>query len=137
MRLLDPKRRASSWIVTRKTSQDSNLSSSRNDSSGSATTNSTTMSRVSRSSNSSEIRPKPRLTRQSAVQEDCDLPGSPARLTVRFLTTIPSAAETSVQHEEEAPCYAILHASAEPSPNTSQNTSPNLNSNNSEKHQHQ
>uniref|UniRef100_A0A146LLJ9 Leucine-rich repeat-containing G-protein coupled receptor 6 n=4 Tax=Lygus hesperus TaxID=30085 RepID=A0A146LLJ9_LYGHE len=124
MRLLDPKRRASSWIVTRKTSQDSNLSSSRNDSSGSATTNSTTMSRVSRSSNSSEIRPKPRLTRQSAVQEDVDVPGSPSRLTVRFLTTIPSAAETSVQHEEESPCYAILHASAESSPNPSHSSSP-------------
>lgn len=124
MRLLDPKRRASSWIVTRKTSQDSNLSSSRNDSSGSATTNSTTMSRVSRSSNSSEIRPKPRLTRQSAVQDDVEVPGSPSRLTVRFLTTIPSAAETSVQHEEESPCYAILHASAESSPNPSHSSSP-------------
>lgn len=120
MRLLDPKRRASSWIVTRKTSQDSNLSSSRNDSSGSATTASTTMSRVSRSSASSDTRTKPRLTRQSAVQDDCEPPGSPARLTVRFLTTIPSAAETSVQQDDEpAPCYAILHASPEPSPTPS------------------
>ncbi|XP_014245069.1 lutropin-choriogonadotropic hormone receptor isoform X2 [Cimex lectularius] len=134
MRLLDPKRRASSWIVTRKTSQDSNLSSSRNDSSGSATTNSTTMSRVSRSSNSSETRSKPRLTRQSAVQDD-DIPGSPARLTVRFLTTIPSAAETSVQHEDENPCYAILHASAETSPNPSQMSSSFLhNEQNSNRH---
>nr|XP_014291441.1 lutropin-choriogonadotropic hormone receptor [Halyomorpha halys] len=125
MRLLDPKRRASSWIITRKTSQDSNLSSSRNDSSGSATTNSTTMSRVSRSSNSGEVRPKPRLTRQSAIQDECDLFGSPAKLTVRFLTTIPSAAETSVQHEDDNPCYAILHASQEQSSNTSQSPSPN------------
>lgn len=117
MRLLDPKRRASSWIVTRKTSQDSNLSSSRNDSSGSATTASTTMSRVSRSSASSDTRSKPRLTRQSAVQDDLEPPGSPARLTVRFLTTIPSAAETSVQQDDDAaPCYAILHATPEPSP---------------------
>ncbi|XP_034240165.1 leucine-rich repeat-containing G-protein coupled receptor 5 [Thrips palmi] len=58
MRLLDPKRRASSWLVTRKTSQDSNLSSSRNDSSGSATTASTSTWRMSRSSASSDILPK-------------------------------------------------------------------------------
>lgn len=121
MRLLDPKKRASSWIVTRKTSQDSNLSSSRNDSSGSATTNSTTMSRISRSSNSSDVRPKPRLTRQSAVTDDCDLPSSPARLTVRFLTAIPSASETSVQQEDG---LAILHASADPTPNSSLYSSP-------------
>ncbi|KAG8267744.1 protein-hormone receptor activity protein [Homalodisca vitripennis] len=123
MRLLDPKRRASSWIVTRKTSQDSNLSSSRNDSSGSATTASTTMSRVSRSSASSASdRTKPRLTRQSAISDDCELPGSPARLTVRFLTTIPSAAEASQQEDEATPCYAILHASPEPSPTPSHPT---------------
>lgn len=125
LRLLDPKRRASSWLVTRKTSQDSNLSSSRNDSSGSATTASTSTWRISRSSASSEpnrARTKPRLTRQSAVQDE-DLPGSPGRLTVRFLTTIPSAAETSMQMEDEQPAilvspskeregplYAILHS---------------------------
>ena len=119
LRLLDPKRRASSWLVTRKTSQDSNLSSSRNDSSGSATTQSTSTWRMSRSSassdhrtqiipnadlNSNKPRTKPRLTRQSAITDDSELhvpPGSPGRLTVRFLTTIPSAAETSVQNEEE------------------------------------
>lgn len=119
LRLLDPKRRASSWLVTRKTSQDSNLSSSRNDSSGSATTQSTSTWRMSRSSASSDHRTqiipnadlssnkprtKPRLTRQSAITDDSELhvpPGSPGRLTVRFLTTIPSAAETSVQNEEE------------------------------------
>ncbi|KDR23756.1 Lutropin-choriogonadotropic hormone receptor [Zootermopsis nevadensis] len=150
LRLLDPKRRGSSWLVTRKTSQDSNLSSSRNDSSGSATTASTSTWRMSRSSASSDIRTtvvsvppessgsrtrsKPRLTRQSAiVQDDSDPPGSPGRLTVRFLTTIPSAAETSVQQDEEPgspggctaallhtnelsnhsqPYYAILHATA-------------------------
>ncbi|XP_075234982.1 G-protein coupled receptor rickets [Lycorma delicatula] len=123
MRLLDPKRRASSWIVTRKTSQDSNLSSSRNDSSGSATTASTTMSRVSRSSASSDIRSKPRLTRQSAVQDDSEPPGSPARLTVRFLTTIPSAAETSVQQDDEStPCYAILHTAPAPELSTASNS---------------
>lgn len=158
LRLLDPKRRASSWLVTRKTSQDSNLSSSRNDSSGSATTASTSTWRMSRSSASSDVRTataaaaasatattmaatvpiseaapgggrprsKPRLTRQAAIQDDAELPppGSPSRLTVRFLTTIPSAAETSVQGEEDnsllqfqqeagaaTPYYAILHSS--------------------------
>lgn len=108
LRLLDPKqRRASSWIVTRKTSQDSNLSSSRNDSSGSANTASTSVStRASRSSVSDKH--KPRLTRQSAVLDEAELlqvvqgadgccgAGSPNKLTVRFLATIPSAAETSV-----------------------------------------
>lgn len=113
MRLLDPKRRASSWLVTRKTSQDSNLSSSRNDSSGSNNTASTSVSRISRSSNSSD-RSKPRLTRQSAIVDDPDLPNSPARLTVRFLTTIPSAAETSVVNEEES--YAILHPTPDVTP---------------------
>ncbi|XP_045479243.1 lutropin-choriogonadotropic hormone receptor isoform X2 [Harmonia axyridis] len=125
LRLLDPKRRASSWLVTRKTSQDSNLSSSRNDSSGSATTASTSTWRISRSSGSSEPsrnRSKPRLTRQAAVLDD-EPPGSPGRLTVRFLTTIPSAAETSMQLDDEqpsailvsptkecnGPIYAILH----------------------------
>ncbi|KAL4120563.1 hypothetical protein QTP88_013233 [Uroleucon formosanum] len=101
LRLLDPKqRRASSWIVTRKTSQDSNLSSSRNDSSGSANTASTSIStRASRSSvGCSDHKPKPRLTRQPAVLDDPELVvgGSPNRLSVRFLATIPSAAETSV-----------------------------------------
>lgn len=125
LRLLDPKRRASSWLVTRKTSQDSNLSSSRNDSSGSATTASTSTWRISRSSASSEptrIRTKPRLTRQCAIQDEADPPGSPGRLTVRFLTTIPSAAENSMQQEDEpaivvspskdreGPLYAILHS---------------------------
>ncbi|KAG7197417.1 hypothetical protein KM043_013277 [Ampulex compressa] len=51
LRLLDPKRRASSWLITRKPSQDSNLSSSRNDSSGSATT--------------------------ASLQSDCSLPSPP------------------------------------------------------------
>jgi len=111
LRLLDPKqRRASSWIVTRKTSQDSNLSSSRNDSSGSANTASTSVStRASRSSVSGGCggdhhkQQKPRLTRQSAVLDDAELLQqaiasgcSPSKLTVRFLATIPSAAETSV-----------------------------------------
>ncbi|EZA47997.1 Lutropin-choriogonadotropic hormone receptor [Ooceraea biroi] len=109
LRLLDPKRRASSWLITRKPSQDSNLSSSRNDSSGSATTASTSTWRISRSSASLEIsarntprpaRPKPRLTRQLAVQEP-EPPGSPGRLAVRLLATIPSAAETSDQQDDE------------------------------------
>lgn len=57
LRLLDPRRRHTSWLITRKTSQDSNLSSSRNDSSGSnnttATNASTSTWRISRSSGSS------------------------------------------------------------------------------------
>ena len=154
LRLLDPKRKASSWLVTRKTSQDSNLSSSRNDSSGSATTASTSTWRLSRSSASSDVRTtvvsippetcnprprvKPRLTRQSAiVQDDSEPPGSPGRLTVRFLTTIPSAAETSVQQDEESagstaamlhnnehpqPFYAILHTSPSPQGSPSSHT---------------
>lgn len=53
LRLLDPRRRHSSWLI-RKTSQDSNLSSSRNDSSSTqATTTSTSTFRLSRSSGGS------------------------------------------------------------------------------------
>ncbi|RZF37364.1 hypothetical protein LSTR_LSTR010459 [Laodelphax striatellus] len=132
MRLLDPKRRASSWIVTRKTSQDSNLSSSRNDSSGSATTASTTLSRVSRSSASSGMSEltgrssKPRLTRQAAVTEPpsqhyyvetaaAGMLASPphpesSRLTVRFLATIPSEGATTAANDENSDSStAILH----------------------------
>ncbi|KAK0162554.1 hypothetical protein PV327_006322 [Microctonus hyperodae] len=110
LRLLDPKRRASSWLITRKPSQDSNLSSSRNDSSGSATTASTSTWRMSKSSASLEIssrttprpaRSKPRLTRQSAIQEP-EPPGSPGRLAVRLLATIPSAAEMSEQLDDDS-----------------------------------
>ncbi|KAK2576225.1 hypothetical protein KPH14_005594 [Odynerus spinipes] len=110
LRLLDPKRRTSSWLVTRKPSQDSNLSSSRNDSSGSAATASTSTWRMSRSTASLEIsarntprpiRPKPRLTRQFAIQEP-EPPASPCRLAVRLLATIPSAAEMSEQQDEES-----------------------------------
>ncbi|XP_015119658.1 lutropin-choriogonadotropic hormone receptor [Diachasma alloeum] len=107
LRILDPKRRASSWLITRKTSQDSNLSSSRNDSSGSGTTASTSTWRMSRSSASLEFntrttpRSKPRLIRQFAIQEP-EPPGSPSRLAVRLLATIPSAAEMSEQQEEES-----------------------------------
>lgn len=50
LRILETRRRHSSWLVTRKTSQDSNLSSSRNDSSASGTTASTSTFRLSRSS---------------------------------------------------------------------------------------
>lgn len=55
LRKLDPRWRHSSWLITRKTSQDSNLSSSRNDSSGSNTTQSTSTWRMSRSSTSTPI----------------------------------------------------------------------------------
>lgn len=73
---------------------------------------------------------KPRLVRQSAVQEDThELSCSPPRLGVRFLPTIPSAADSSVQLDDDtaeaasptssqsgnqpapAPFYAILHGS--------------------------
>ena len=140
LRLLDPRRRHTSWLITRKTSQDSNLSSSRNDSSGSnnttATTASTSTWRISRSSGTSipgmslpplsklhrinsfiqdsknvqtstgssrqsmSIGGKPRLVRQSAFQDETQEPSSP-RLNVRFLPTIPSAPDSSVQLDEE------------------------------------
>ncbi|XP_058121217.1 follicle-stimulating hormone receptor [Anopheles ziemanni] len=154
LRLLDPRRRHTSWLITRKTSQDSNLSSSRNDSSGSTATQSTGTWRISRSSGSTSVvlpgvrvdgHPvssaarqsipggKPRLVRQAAVQEDThELSCSPPRLGVRFLPTIPSAADSSVQLDDDtaeaasptssqsgiqpapAPFYAILHGSGHP-----------------------
>ncbi|KAI8121074.1 Lutropin-choriogonadotropic hormone receptor, partial [Lucilia cuprina] len=119
MKMMDPnRRRHSAWLITRKTSQDSNLSSSRNDSSASATTASTSTFRLSRSSAGSttplpsiithsnkiphpqfaSTLPKPRLVRQEAVQEEEDT--SPPRLGVRFLPTIPSAADSSVILED-------------------------------------
>lgn len=133
LRLLDPRKRAASWIVTRKLSQDSNLSSSRNDSSGSATTASTSTWRVSRSSTGSgtpaaiipEPRVKPRLVRQAAIQDE---PSDTPRLALRALPTIPSAAESSLQLDEEytpitlpeqgnvgAPFYAVMYGSRAPS----------------------
>ena len=55
LRFVDHHRRRNSWTVTRKPSQDSNLSSSRNDSAGSNSTQSTNTWRMSRSSVSSEL----------------------------------------------------------------------------------
>ncbi|XP_023336535.1 lutropin-choriogonadotropic hormone receptor [Eurytemora carolleeae] len=55
LRFLERPRRRNSWTVTRKPSQDSNLSSSRNDSAGSNSTQSTNTWRMSRSSVSSDI----------------------------------------------------------------------------------
>ncbi|XP_036215986.2 uncharacterized protein rk isoform X2 [Bactrocera oleae] len=122
LKMMDPnRRRHSAWLITRKTSQDSNLSSSRNDSSASATTASTSTFRLSRSSagsttplpsimahssksqqqqlqQHSTIPSKPRLVRQEAVQEEED--SSPPRLGVRFLPTIPSAADSSIVMED-------------------------------------
>ncbi|XP_053616142.1 lutropin-choriogonadotropic hormone receptor [Plodia interpunctella] len=112
-----PPRRAASWLVARKTSQDSNLSSSRNDSSGSNATASTGTWRTSRSGGSAAAAARPRLARQAAVTAD-DPPGSPAasRLPVpgpappalapRHLQTIPSAAETEPQPDEQDRCPA-------------------------------
>lgn len=65
LRLLDPRRRHTSWLITRKTSQDSNLSSSRNDSSGSNTTASTSTWRMSHSRSSAS---------------SCNMPGIPMPL---------------------------------------------------------
>ncbi|KAL4718806.1 hypothetical protein ACJJTC_004959 [Scirpophaga incertulas] len=90
-----PPRRAASWLVARKTSQDSNLSSSRNDSSGSAATASTNTWRTSRSAGGA----RPRLTRQPAVAAD-EPPEPPP--PPRHLTTIPSAAEPDQPPDEEA-----------------------------------
>ncbi|KAH9645388.1 hypothetical protein HF086_000006 [Spodoptera exigua] len=98
-----PPRRAASWLVARKTSQDSNLSSSRNDSSGSNATASTGTWRTSRSGGSAAAGPapaRPRLTRQPAVSGD-EPPGSPAALAPRLLHTIPSAAEAELAPDEE------------------------------------
>lgn len=117
LKMMEPsgRRRHSAWLITRKTSQDSNLSSSRNDSSASATTASTSTFRLSRSSagSTTPLPPisahnskttttttKPRLVRQEAVQEEDD--SSPPRLGVRFLPTIPSAADSSVALEEDS-----------------------------------
>ncbi|XP_058985535.1 leucine-rich repeat-containing G-protein coupled receptor 4 isoform X2 [Musca domestica] len=139
MKMMDPnRRRHSTWLITRKTSQDSNLSSSRNDSSASATTASTSTFRLSRSSAGSttplpsiithpnkqhqqhqfsSTLPKPRLVRQEAVQEEED--SSPPRLGVRFLPTIPSAADSSVVMEDGdsglSPEYTGLYAALQKS----------------------
>lgn len=46
---------------------------------------------------------KPRLVRQQAVQEEIVEPScSPPKLSVRFLPTIPSAADSSVVIDEES-----------------------------------
>ncbi|CAB3366951.1 Hypothetical predicted protein [Cloeon dipterum] len=66
LRLLDPKRR-SSWAVTRKTSQESNLSSSRNDSATSASTSTWRMSRSSASGSESYVVPKNRAASASSA----------------------------------------------------------------------
>jgi len=55
LRFVDHHRRRNSWTVTRKPSQDSNLSSSRNDSAASNSTQSTNTWRMSRSSVSSDV----------------------------------------------------------------------------------
>ncbi|KAL0829498.1 hypothetical protein ABMA28_003019 [Loxostege sticticalis] len=102
-----PPRRAASWLVARKTSQDSNLSSSRNDSSGSNATASTGTWRTSRSGGSaatagSSSAARPRLTRQPAVSADEPplSPGAPALPAPRHLQTIPSAAEPDQPADE-------------------------------------
>lgn len=153
LRLLDPRRRHTSWLITRKTSQDSNLSSSRNDSSGSNNTTATNASsstwRISRSSGSSipgmslplsefelylfqtneccdhnlifplagssrqsvSLGCKPRLVRQSAFQDETQDPSS---LNIRFLPTIPSAPDSSVQLDEEPDELPNIADTAEP-----------------------
>lgn len=96
-----PPRRAASWLVARKTSQDSNLSSSRNDSSGSNATASTGTWRTSRSAASAPAT-RPRLTRQPAVQAEEPPQSPPALPAPRLLHTIPSAAEAELQPDDDA-----------------------------------
>lgn len=60
--------------------------------------------------NSKQCGTKPRLVRQQAVQEEsAELSCSPPRLGVRFLPTIPSAADSSVVIDEESnnDCAAV------------------------------
>lgn len=51
---------------------------------------------------------KPRLVRQSAFQDESQEPTSP-RLNVRFLPTIPSAPDSSVQLEDEPEEQIIIN----------------------------
>ncbi|XP_061716793.1 lutropin-choriogonadotropic hormone receptor isoform X1 [Cydia pomonella] len=100
-----PPRRAASWLVARKTSQDSNLSSSRNDSSGSNATASTGTWRTTRSGGSAAGAGRPRLTRQPAVSGE-EPPLSPPGAALpppRLLHTIPSAAEGEAPPDEPEP----------------------------------
>lgn len=60
---------------------------------------------------------KPRLVRQQAVQEESsDIACSPPRLGVRFLPTIPSAADSSVILDDESnneagtPFYTVFQS---------------------------
>lgn len=63
---------------------------------------------------------KPRLVRQSAIHDDTqELSSSPPRLGVRFLPTIPSATDSTVQIDEEStigtvetgtPFYAVIQS---------------------------
>lgn len=76
LRYLDPRRRHTSWLGMRKTSQDSNLSSSRNDSSGSGNTASTSTWRMSRSSASSAT-PVPGLALATANNTKSMIVNSP------------------------------------------------------------
>lgn len=59
--------------------------------------------------------PKPRLVRQHAVHDDCDsVPNSPPnKLSVRILPTIPSAADSSLQLDEETTEAAEAEAADE------------------------
>ena len=113
----ETKKRIPPWLNSRKISLDSTFSSSRNDSSsGLGSTNSTNTSNNSRSSitnsgvgnnnDAIKIRSKPKLIRQRAViSEDIELDtcivSSTDKLTVRFLSTIPSTAETSNAQDED------------------------------------
>ncbi|XP_037071315.1 follicle-stimulating hormone receptor-like [Pollicipes pollicipes] len=64
-----PSRRRNSWTVTRKPSQDSNLSSSRNDSSATAGSNTTQSWRLSRSSVSSDMSSSALLRGQGSLHK--------------------------------------------------------------------
>ncbi|XP_057341301.1 lutropin-choriogonadotropic hormone receptor isoform X2 [Microplitis mediator] len=107
LRFIDSKKHGSLWLIARKSSHDSNLSSSRNDSSSSGVTASTSTWKISRSSTSLDVstprltRSKPRLTRQSAIQEPDSL-FSPSRFAVRLLAGIPTAADINEQFKVDA-----------------------------------
>lgn len=63
---------------------------------------------------------KPRLVRQSAFQDESQEPSSP-RLNVRFLPTIPSAPDSSVQLDdepEESPSTAAAESPSKSDPVT-------------------
>ncbi|XP_047004598.1 lutropin-choriogonadotropic hormone receptor-like [Schistocerca americana] len=125
MRLLEPKKRATSWLAARKQSQDSTLSSSRNDSSGSASTSTWRVSRSSDATSATAAASLPHAAPVSGLVNAPAVPASPATSSAtatstppssgtvpgptastvlppppRLLTTIPSSGEAELLEEE-------------------------------------